>query len=224
MRELNKKNAELQHFFRWDLIEDAEIVGKNAHPQLSRVESVPKVDRIVTFGNAKYVKEPEKCAVSFYEKDSIIERFWNNPERYLPMLRKFKYVIGLDYSILCNMYSPQQSYNCWRNFVMTYYLQNRLDMVVPNYGFGDEDTYDWTMEGLPTDSWLAITTQGCMGSLMYKRIILNGLHKLDREKHPRGLIVYGIFPEEWKDKFSMPIVVYPSYSEMKWGGGNYGKR
>lgn len=68
------------------------------------------------------------------------------------------------------------------------------------------------------------TTQGSLDSYVLKRMLLNGLHEIVRRKHPIGLIVYGKFPEAWKKRFSIPIVVFPSYREMKWEGNNNGKR
>lgn len=216
-KKLLKKDIELQHHFRWDLIEDVELVGPHHHPELARVEKIPNVKRIVTFNNAPYEKKPGECALCFYTKDTVIERIWNNPPNYIHLLNQFPLVLGLDFSILCNMYFPQQSFNCWRNFVMTRWLQGNHPLVVPNVGFGDMDTFSWAFDGLPTCSWLALTTQGTLKDYILKRIFLNGLHEVVRQKKPIGLLIYGKFPEEWKKQFSFPIVVFPSYSELKWG-------
>lgn len=221
---LCNKEREVQHFFHWDLIENAEIVGSHHHPKLSPITAIPDVKRLVTLNNAPYEKHPEECGLCFYTKDPVIERIWNNPVKYLQLINRFPLIIGLDYSILCNMYYPQQAYNCWRNYVMTYWLQQNHTDVVPNAGFGDEDTFPWVLDGMPENSWLAVTTQGCLDDYVLKRSLLNGLHKVTREKHPLGLVVYGKFPEEWKDKFPMPIIVFPSYSETRWEVTDYGKR
>lgn len=221
---LCKKEREIQHFFHWDLVEGAEIVGPHHHPLLSAVYELPTISRLVTLNNAPYEKKPEECALCFYTRDSIIERIWNNPSKYLGIINRFPVIIGLDYSILCNMFFPQQVYNCWRNYVMTFWLQQNHPTVIPNAGYGDADTLSWAFDGIPMDSWLSITTQGCMDSYVLKQSLLNGLHELIRQKHPRGLVVYGKFPKTWIDKFPVQIVIFPSYSEKRWEGDDYGQR
>lgn len=215
---LCKKEEEIQRFFRWDIIENAEIVGEHHHPKLQAITEIPDIKRLVTLNNAPYEDHPEECGLCFYTKDSVIERIWNNRYKYEKLVQRFPLVIGLDFSILCNMYYPQQVYNCWRNYVMTHWLQQIHPMVVPNAGYGDLDTLRWALDGMPEDSWLAVTSQGCLDDYILKHAFLNGLHELVRQKHPRGLIVYGLFPQEWINKFPIPIVVFPSYSKSKWGG------
>ena len=204
---LCKKEQSIQSFFRWDIVEDAEIVGNHHHPQLKPISEIPDIKRLVTFNNAPYEKHPEECGLCFY----------NNRNKYKNLIIRFPLVIGLDYSILCNMYYPQQAYNCWRNYVMTYWLQQIHPTVVPNAGFGDAETLQWTLDGMPYDSWIAVTSQGCLDNYVLKHTFLNGLHELVRQKHPKGIIVYGLFPQEWIDKFPVPIIVYKSYAQTKWG-------
>ncbi len=107
---------------------------------------------------------------------------------------------------------------------MTYWMQQNHPTVVPNGGYGDVETLSWTFDGMPEDSWVAVTTQGCLDNYIQKWIFLNGMHELVRAKRPRGIIVYGKFPDDWRDKFAVPIVVFPSYSENRWEVNDYGKR
>lgn len=213
---LCKKEQEVQHFFHWDLIENAEMVGNHQHPKLLPVLDYPSIQRLVTLNNAPYEKHPEECGLCFYTKDPVIERIWRSPEKYRNLVKRFPVVIGLDYSILCNMYYPQQAYNCWRNYVMTYWMQQFHPVVIPNAGYGDVDTFSWAFDGLPDNSWLAVTTQGCLDNYILKRTFLNGLHELIRQKKPKGIIVYGKFPKEWINKFPVPIIIFPAYSENRW--------
>lgn len=198
---LCSKEQEVQHHFHWDLIEGAIIIGPHQHAQLKPITEFPNVKRMVTLNNAPYEKHPEECALCFYTKDTVIERIWNNRQRYVSVLKRFPLIIGLDFSILCNMYYPQQSYNCWRNYAMTYWLQKNFSVVVPNVGYGDSDTFPWVLDGLPENSWLAITTQGCLDSYVLKRMLLNGLHEIKTEAPYRVNCV-------WKISGSMEKTVF----------------
>ena len=84
--DLCKKEQEIQHFFHWDLIENAHVVGVHHHPKLCPVPKIPSVEKLVTLNNAPYEKNPQNCGLCFYTKDSIIERIWNNPIKYLKLI------------------------------------------------------------------------------------------------------------------------------------------
>ena len=51
-----------------------------------------------------------------------------------------------------------------------------------------------------------------------KRSFLSGVHELVRRKHPSKIYVYGIFPEQWKERFSVPIITLKTYSFERFGG------
>lgn len=118
------------------------------------------------------------------------------------------------------MPKPQQVWNCWRNRVLAYWMQKNGVNIIPNVGWGDLSTLDWAFDGIPSNSLLSITTQGCMGDHVCMQSLVNGLHTLVKVKEPIGLIVYGDFKEEWYKRFPMPIYRFPSFAEQKWGNSN----
>ncbi|MBQ2602898.1 MAG: DUF4417 domain-containing protein, partial [Oscillospiraceae bacterium] len=123
-----------------------------------------------------------------------------------------------DYSIYLDMPRSQQIWNCWRNRAMAYYMQRNGLTIIPNAGWSDAESLEWAFDGLPSNSVLSITTQGCMGhDYVSKQSLLNGLHELARQKHPEKLIVYGKFPDAWRERFPMPIVVCNTFSQERWG-------
>ena len=203
--------------FRWKYIQNATLIGKYDMPMLQAVHEA-EPHELVPFHIAKSIKDPEKKWFHFYEDDYQFERIWNDPSRYISMLRNFEGGIGTDFSIYLDMPTSQQIWNCWRNCVMTYYLQEQGLKVIPNVGWSDEKSFEWAFDGIPENSILSITTQGCMGKdYICKQSLLNGIHELVRRKHPEKLIVYGKFPEKWIERFPMPISVYKTYAEERWG-------
>lgn len=207
-----------QKSFYWDRIEGAKIEGKYDMPVLQPVHNVTPHD-LIPFHMVK--NEPNKSQkwFHFYEDDFQFERIWNRPSAYLSMLGSCEAGFGTDFSMLLTMPKGQQIWNCWRNRVITYFLQNNGITTVPNVGWSDLESINWAFDGIPSNSVLAITTQGCMSKdYVSKQSLLNGLHELCRQKSPESLIVYGHFPEAWKDRFPMPITVFPSFAEQKWRG------
>ena len=209
--------------FRWERIKGAEFEGYYDMPKLQPVHNLDPFG-LVPFHLCKSVPDPEKHWFDFYEDDYQFERFWNKPSTYLPILKRFAGGISPDFSIYIDMPRSQQIWNCWRNRVMAYHLQQNGITVIPNVGWSDEKSLGWAFDGLPSNSILAITTQGCMGKDYYcKQSLLNGIHELVLQKHPEKLVVYGIFPDAWLERFPMPIVVFDTFSQEKWGKKN-GKR
>lgn len=89
--------------------------------------------------------------------------------------------------------------------------------IIPNACWGDEESLEWAFDGLPNNSILALTTQGCMQKTDYrKQILVNGIHELIRQKHPSKLVVYGHFPDAWLERFSVPVVTLQTFSEERW--------
>lgn len=206
MRYLKKNN------FKWEYLEDAELTGAYDMPELMSVHDVDIHDA-VPFNLLRSEKHPENKWGHCYTYDYQFERLWNNAWKYLDLLKRFKGMIGPDFSILLNMPAAQQIWNCWRNKVLTWFFQSNGVLTIPNVGYSDETSYGWAFDGIPERSVLAVTSQGCMGhDYIAKRAFLNGLHELTRQKQPERLIVYGEFPEAWKERFPMPITVVPSYA------------
>jgi len=116
--------------------------------------------------------------------------------------------IGPDFSKYLYMHPAEAIINCCRNRLLTFFLQKQGITVIPNVCFGNEQTFTWAFDGLPEHSILALTSQSCMLENVSKRTLINGIHELDRQKHPKLLYVYGMFPEKWKGKFGMEIEVW----------------
>ncbi len=202
--------------FKWRRLEGVEITADYDMPVVKPVNNAcPR--NLVSFNNAKYCKNKEESWYHFYIHDIHFERFWNHPDNYLPMLSKFEGGISTDYSLYLDMPKPQQVYNSWRNKAAAVLLQQQGKTVIPNVGWSDETSYDWAFSGIPNNSILSITTQGCLKNRVCKQSLFNGLHELIRRKSPVKIIIYGIFHEDWKDKFGTQFEVLPSYSKEKWG-------
>ena len=209
--------------FHWKRIKGAEFEGKYDMPILQPIHGVEPTN-LIPFHMTLSEKNPSPHWFHFYEDDYQFERFWRQPSRYLPILKKYAGGISTDFSIYLDMPRSQQIWNCWRNRAMTYYMQQNGLYVIPNVGWSDSESFEWAFDGLPANSVLSITTQGCMGhDYVCKQSLLNGLHELSRRKHPEKLIVYGLFPDVWKERFSMPIVVLNTFSQERWGS-KHGQR
>ena len=196
----------------------ATLVGIYGMPQLEPCNAT-NVCNPIAFHIANATTQTQGHWYHFFEYDYQIERMWNRPTDYLEKLRRFDGGISPDYSMYVDMPGALQVWNCWRNRTMAYWMQKQGLNVIPNACWGDEQSLTWAFDGLPQYSALAFTTQGCMQRTnRCKQVLVNGIHELIRQKHPTQLFVYGKFPEEWLNRFSVPIIVLPTFSDERFGG------
>lgn len=205
--------------FRWERIKGAELCGKYDFPKLKPCTNA-KPQNLIPFHMTKNAADASERWFHFFIDDYQFERIWNRPDRYLPILKRFQGGISTDFSMYLDMPKSQQIWNCWRNRAMAYWMQESGLNIIPNACWGDEDSLDWAFDGLPENSILAFTSQGCMKrNDESKRVLVNGIHRLIRDKMPIALYVYGSFPEAWKERFSVPIFPMKTFSEETWRVG-----
>ncbi|MDO5297085.1 MAG: DUF4417 domain-containing protein [bacterium] len=211
MRIIRKPNP-----YIWEQLKNAPTEGRFEMTVLQPVRDA-EPQNLIGFNEARYADNRQDKWFHFYIDDYQYECLWNDLRKYIPMLKQFAGGIGPDFSMYHDMKRAQQLWNCWRNRALAYIMQKEGILTVPNACWSDEESLEWAFDGLPEDSLLAVTTQACMGQdYVLRQALLNGLHELVRRKHPRKLVVYGKFPEEWKERFPMPIDVHPSFCEKKW--------
>ena len=116
-------------FHAW-MLEGASYEGKLDMPALKPVHIEP--ERLIAFSDAmkRSCKDFDQV-VHFFEDDYLIERFWNNPKRYVNKLSKFEGVIGLDYSVCWDFPAALKDYNYYRNNACTYWMQKVLQVGIP---------------------------------------------------------------------------------------------
>ncbi len=133
--------------------------------------------------------------------DYKFERIWNNPSRYLPILKKFKGVITTDFSLYREMPIAMQIWNTYRNRAIAYYLQSNGVDIVFNVRFGDDRSYDFVFEGLPKGGTYAIGSNGCISSDLDREYFKKGLEHLVKTLEPKTIINYYSQPDDIFKKY-----------------------
>ena len=85
---------------------------------------------LIGFNYAKNAKNAYGKAVHFFLDDYQFNRVWTNPDRYIPMLQKFKYVLTPDFSLYTDFPKPLQIYNHYRKHWLGAYWQIDRKSVV----------------------------------------------------------------------------------------------
>lgn len=124
--------------------------------------------------------------VSMFVEDYILERFWNNPRKYVNIFGNAKYVMSPDYSILLNMPKPAQIWNVYRNRFVGDYWQRRGLKVIPTISWADENSYEFCFEGVKKYSAVAVSNIGCRNET-HKCFFDNGFYTMIKIIQPETI-------------------------------------
>lgn len=137
------------------------------------------------------------CGVHFYIDDYQFERIWTNIHRYIPILKRFSCVIGPDFSQFRDMPYPMRIWNSFRNRVVSTELQNNGVNLIPNVTWSLPDSYDYSFDGMPNNSVIAINCTSIINNNLSKYFWYKGYEEALARLNPKGIIRYGtIMPGE----------------------------
>jgi hypothetical protein len=153
---------------------------------------------------SKAVKSMDyNCFVHFYEDDASFIRLWNNPNRYLPILKRYKGVITPDFSLYRDMPLVMQQWNTYRNRAIGCWLQDNDVTVITNVRWGDQRTFSFCCAGAPKNNIISVGSHGCIKILQERQYFIEGLEYIVATLKPKIIIVYGTAPEYIFDKYRM---------------------
>ena len=184
-------------------------IGEYDIPQIESIQF--NNAEFIGFNYARNAKEPENKAVHFFLDDYQFTRVWTEPDRYIPMLQRFKYVLTPDFSLYTDFPKPLQIYNHYRKHWIGAYWQMYGINVIPTICWSDQKSFEWCFDGEPTQSVVAVSSVGTQNNKEKKRCFLDGYHEMVERLQPTQIIFYGRVPDECKKK----IIHIKQFSE-KW--------
>ena len=184
-----KRCKDVFHAF---MVRNADFDGNEEIPCVKTTSLIPR--RLIPFSKAISEKDYSGFVV-FYENDEKIETFWRNPNKYLPILKRFDGVVTPDYSLYYDMPYAMQVWNTYRGKAVGAWLNDNGIPVIPNVRWGDERSFDLSCLGVEKNSTIAIGTHGCIKSLAYKQLFSQGFNFVLQKLKPKTVIVYGRAPD-----------------------------
>lgn len=190
MRKTNcSKQRTLYEYFGLDIFGGLPTAGKTKMPVLKPFNGeIP--DRTVAFDEA-FNKNITDCIVHFYEDDRRFLRLFRNPEKYVPFLRKCSLVIEPDLSQYVNMALQIRYAHAYLNRAMAAYLQRQGANIVPNITWTGCDSYEYSTDGRPLESVIAVNCTGILSHDMSKYLWLEGYRNVVHPLRPTRIIRYG---------------------------------
>lgn len=111
-------------------------VGKYEIPQIDPETKYPGGE-FVGMNYALTEKFPESKIMHCFVDDYQFIRYWNNPDKYLPVLSKFSAVCSPDFSTYTDMPLAMQIYNHYRKHWLAAYWQLNGITVYPTISWSD---------------------------------------------------------------------------------------
>ena len=137
--------------------------------------------------------------VHFFLYDYKFECFWNNPDKYLESLKKYRAVLSPDFSMYTEMATPLQIYNTFRNRWCGAYLASKGIPVIPTVSWGNKNTFNFCFEGIEQGAIVAVSTYMVSANNNHsdqKEFFMRGYNEMLSRLEPRNIICYNTpFPE-----------------------------
>ena len=175
------------------LVRNATYDGEDEIPCITTSDLIP--EKVITFSKARNKQEYDAW-IHFFEHDSVIECFWRNPQKYLPMIKRYKGVISPDYSLYYDMPLNMQKYNTYRGKALAHWLIENGVEVIPNVRWGDERTFETACLGVEPNKTIAVGTHGCIKTVEGRNMFIKGFDYVINKLKPRTVIVYGCMPNK----------------------------
>ena len=123
-----------------------------------------------------------------FNYDKNLNRYWDDPLKYIPL---FQSVMGIgtpDYSLYSNMNSNEIRHNVFKNRWLGCTWRSYGVNAIPTIGWSFPDTYDICFSGVEQNSIVMISTVGCK---LNADIFFKGYKEMQNRLNPALVIVYG---------------------------------
>ena len=136
-------------------------VGKYGIPEI-KPETDIRIDKLewIPVNYALTAKDKATKGVHFYKDDYQFERFWNNPDKYIPLLQQFGAICSPDFSLYSDMPLAVQLFMHYKKHWLAAYWQAHGIRVIPTLCWCGEQSYDWCFDGEPRNAIVSISSHG----------------------------------------------------------------
>lgn len=165
-----------------------ESEGKYEIPVIGPVDVDIRALEWIPFNFAKTSDNREKKGIHFYLDDYQFVRVWNQPDRYIPMLKQFGAVCSPDFSQFMDMPVAMRIYNAYRKHWLSAYWQMHGIKVIPTLCWSDESSFDYCFDGVPKNSVISISSVGTQNNAKAKEIFLQGCREAKKRLEPSEIL------------------------------------
>lgn len=125
--------------------------------------------------------------VHFFTEDYKFNKVYNDYEKYVSILAKYKYLLTPDFSIFKDMPLPIQIYNVFKNRWCGAYWQDMGLVVIPTISWSTKESYSFCFTGVENGSVVAVST---LGNKFNKHEFLCGYNRMLEIINPSLIYCY----------------------------------
>lgn len=164
----------------------------------------------VTYSESTSTKD-YSCGLASFDDDKILERVWNNFDKYIPTFSKFMCVGEPDFSLKLEYPLAVQIANTYRNHALAFRMQESAIKVLPSPSWSSTESYEFCFDGYEKGGAVLISTIGTLRderSSMYFRL---GFEEMLKRLSPDAVVLYGDVNDSLMD--GLPKQLHVSHVE-----------
>ncbi|MDO4190628.1 MAG: DUF4417 domain-containing protein [Bacteroidales bacterium] len=167
----------------------ARLSGKYGVPMIKAYRgAVP--DKFITYSDSTRVTD-YSCGVVSFDSDNVLERVWNNPEKYIPILSRFSCVGEPDFSLKLEYPLSIQIANTFRNHALAYHMQESGINVIPSMSWSSTVSYEFCFDGHEKGGAVVVSTIGTLGDERSNMFFRLGFEEMLKRIAPDVVVLYG---------------------------------
>lgn len=159
--------------------------------QMPIIESETHIPKGLMGFNYALTSGDHSKGIHFYVDDYQFERIWNDPHKYINILRDYDCVLTPDFSLYMDMPRSMKIWNVFRSRLIGQMMQDEGLVVIPTVSWAEPETFDFCFDGLPEGGVMSISTIGVKQDKNALEIWKAGTTELIKRKKPSTLLVYG---------------------------------
>lgn len=134
---------------------------------------------------------PNIKEILFCIKIIEISKLYDQLDKIIKKLRRFEVVMTPDFSLYPEMPIFMRKINCFKSRTVAYYMQHEEINIIPTVAWANEEDFSYCFDGIPKNSSVAISSNGCKSNEYSKNMFLSGVKELQNILKPKHLIICG---------------------------------
>ena len=168
---------------------------------IPEIKGIKEFDESIEFIGFNYAKTFDKenkteYGIHFFLDDYQFNRLWNNPDKYIEMLKTFKCLLSPDFSMYTDYPKAMQLWKHYQKHWVGAYLERQGIKIIPTIGWSDHDSYKWCFDGEPQNSVVAVSSIGTQRYKESKQLFLDGYAEMKKRLKPAKVLFWGNIPKE----------------------------
>jgi hypothetical protein len=153
-------------------------------------------ESFVSIGDVYKGKVISQDCVTGFEYDIVLDKFWENPEKHIDVLKNAKCVSEMDFSLYINTPPALQIANTWRSHVLSFVMQEHGIPVLPAPTWSYTTSYDYCFDGHEKGGVVLVSTIGTLRNDKSQMYFKEGFFEMLKRLDPEEVILYGDVPEK----------------------------